>query len=83
MKVKLEVDCTPKEARSFLGLPDVEALNKHMVDEMKSRIDAGIGMAAPEELMKSWMNLGGQATEQFRKLMTTAMAAAGSTSRPG
>lgn len=83
MKVKLEVDCTPKEARSFLGLPDVEALNKHMVDEMKSRIDAGIGMAAPEELMKSWMSLGGQATEQFRKLMTTAMTAAGTSSRPG
>ena len=82
MKVKLEVDCTPAEARSFLGLPDVEALNKHVVDEMKSRIDAGVAMVAPEELMKSWMSLGGQATEQFRKLMTAAMAA-GSTNRPG
>ena len=78
MKVKLEVDCTPAEARSFLGLPDVEALNKHVVDEMKSRIDAGVAAVAPEELMKSWMSLGGQATEQFRKLMTAAMAAGGS-----
>ena len=77
MKVKLEVDCTPAEARAFLGLPDVEALNKHVVDEMKSRIDAGVAMVAPEELMKSWMSLGGQATEQFRKLMTAAMAAGG------
>ena len=77
MKVKLEVDCTPVEARSFLGLPDVEALNKHVVDEMKSRIDAGVAMVAPEELMKSWMSLGGQATEQFRKLMTAAMTAGG------
>ncbi len=82
MKVKLEVDCTPAEARSFLGLPDVEALNKHIVDEMKSRIDAGVAMVAPEELMKSWMSLGGQATEQFRKLMTAAMAAGGA-NRPG
>ena len=82
MKVKLEVDCTPAEARSFLGLPDVEALNKHVVDEMKSRIDAGVAMVAPEELMKSWMSFGGQATEQFRKLMTAAMAAGG-VNRPG
>ena len=82
MKVKLEVDCTPAEARSFLGLPDVEALNKHVVDEMKSRIDAGVAMVAPEELMKSWMSLGGQATEQFRKLMTAAMTAGGA-NRPG
>ena len=79
MKVKLEVDCTPAEARAFLGLPDVESLNKHVVDEMKSRIDAGVAMAAPEELMKSWMTLGGQATDQFRKLMTAAMAASGPT----
>ena len=82
MKVKLEVDCTPAEARSFLGLPDVEALNNHVVDEMKLRIDAGVAMVAPEELMKSWMSFGGQATEQFRKLMTAAMAAGG-VNRPG
>lgn len=82
MKVKLEVDCTPAEARAFLGLPDVEALNQHVVDEMKSRLDAGMAMAAPEELMKTWMSFGGQATEQFRKLMTSAMAM-GTASRPG
>ncbi len=76
MKVKLEVDCTPKEARSFLGLPDLEGLNNHLVEEMKSRIDAGVAMTAPDELMKSWMSFGGQATDQFRKLMTSAMAAA-------
>jgi len=82
MKVKLEVDCTPAEARTFLGLPDVEALNKHVVEEMKSRIDSGMAMAAPEELMKTWMSFGGQATEQFRKLMTSAIAM-GTTNRPG
>ncbi len=75
MKVKLEVDCTPAEARAFLGLPDVEAFNQHVVDEMKSRMDAGVAMIAPEELMKSWMSLGGAATEQFRKLMSAAVAA--------
>ena len=77
MKIKVECDCTPAEARAFLGLPDVQALNDHMVSEMKSRMDANIAMAAPEELMKTWMTFGGQATEQFRKLMTAAATAAG------
>ena len=72
MKVTVEVDCTPQEARSFLGLPDVSALNSHLVDEMKKRMDANIAMAAPEELMKSWMAFGGQASEQFMKLMSAA-----------
>ncbi|MBA3810791.1 MAG: hypothetical protein H0X27_03925 [Caulobacteraceae bacterium] len=72
MKVTVEVDCTPTEARTFLGLPDVAALNAHMVKEMKRRMDANMTMAAPDELMKSWMAFGGQASEQFMKLMTAA-----------
>ena len=35
MKVTIEVDCTPQEARAFLGLPDVAALNEHLVEEMQ------------------------------------------------
>ena len=75
MKVSLEVDCTPEEARAFLGLPDVRALNDHMVAEMKSRMEANLAMAQPEELMKSWMAFGGQASEQFMKMMTAATSA--------
>ncbi len=82
MKLSVEVDCTPSEARAFLGLPDVRSLNEHMVKEMKARMDANLALAAPEELMKNWMALGGQASEQFMKLMTAAAgAAASSTTR--
>ncbi len=81
MKLNLEVECTPQEARAFLGLPDVSGLNEHMVREIKNRMDANMALVAPEELMKSWMAFGGQATEQFRKLMTAAATgAAGSKS---
>ncbi len=82
MKVRIDFDCTPQEARTFLGLPDVEALNDHMVKEMKARLDANMAMIAPEELLRNWMSFGGQATEQFRKLMTAAAAAAQSR-KPG
>lgn len=78
MKVNVEIDCTPAEARAFFGLPDVSSLNEHMVEEMKKRLDANLAMAAPEELMKSWMSFGGQASEQFMKLMAAA-AGGGST----
>ena len=80
MKAKLEVDCTPAEARAFLGLPDVGPLNEHLVKEMKSRLDANLALVAPEDLMRNWLTLGGQASEHFLKLMT---AAAGSATRGG
>ena len=76
MKVTVNVECTALEARIFLGLPDVRALNDHMVQEMKARMDSNLAMVAPEELMKSWMTFGGQASEQFMKLMTAAAGAA-------
>lgn len=76
MKMTIEVDCTPVEARTFLGLPDVTPLNEQVVEEMKRRMAANVAMLEPEALMKSWMALGGQATDQFQKLMTAAAGAA-------
>ena len=76
MKVTVEVDCTPVEARSFLGLPDVTGLNEALVGEMQARMKANMAALQPEELMKSWMAFGGQAQEQFRNLMSAATRSA-------
>jgi Family of unknown function (DUF6489) len=76
MKMTIDIDCTPEEARRFLGLPDVSALNDHLVAEMQKRIDANMAMIAPDELVKNWMSFGAGAQEQFRKLMEVGMSAA-------
>ncbi|HLZ74251.1 DUF6489 family protein [Phenylobacterium sp.] len=76
MKMTIEVDCTPEEARRFMGLPDVSALNEHLVNEMKGRIEANMSMISPDELVKNWMSFGAGAQEQFRKLMEVGMSAA-------
>ena len=76
MKMNVEVECTPIEARAFLGLPNVEPLNDHLVAEMKRRMDENMAMMQPEELMKSWMSFGVQAQDQFRRLMEMAATSA-------
>lgn len=82
MKVTVEIDCTPEEARAFLGLPNVAPLNDHLVAEMQRRMDENMARLQPEELMRSWTAWGAQAQEQFRRLMTAAAAGgAGSTDR--
>lgn len=73
MKVNIEIDCTPDEARAFLGLPDVSSLNDHLVEEMKSRMDANMSAMQPDELMKSWSSFGQSAQDQFRRLMEAAV----------
>lgn len=76
MKMNVEIECTPVEARAFLGLPNVEPLNDHLVAEMKRRMDENMAMMQPEELMKSWMSFGVQAQDQFRRLMEMAATSA-------
>jgi hypothetical protein len=73
MKINVEIDCTPAEARAFMGLPDVAPLNEHLVGEMQKRMDANISAMKPEELMKTWTSFGIQAQDQFRRLMEGAV----------
>ena len=75
MKFRVEAECTPVEARAFLGLPDVTPLNEQMVQEISSRLTANASVLKPDELMKTWMSFGGQAQEQFMKMMTSAASA--------
>ncbi len=75
MKMTIEIDCTPVEARAFMGLPDVTLLNEKLVEEMQKRMTANINMVSPEELMKNWAAFGAGAQEQFRNLMSAAVDA--------
>jgi hypothetical protein len=72
MKVNVEIDCTPQEARAFFGLPDVTLLNAHLIAEIQKRLDANLSMASADELMRNWLAFGGQASEQFVKMMAAA-----------
>ena len=38
MKLSIDIDCTPQEARAFLGLPDVEAFQKEMMAEVQEQL---------------------------------------------
>lgn len=78
MKVNIEIDCTPEEARSFLGLPDVTALNETLMSEMQRRAEANMDQLDPEALMRQWTAFGGQMTNQFMDIMRSASAGPGS-----
>ena len=73
MKMTIEIDCSPQEARTFLGLPDVTTLNDKLVEEMQKRMTANMAMLSPDELIKNWTAFGVGAQEQFRNLMNAAV----------
>ena len=76
MKFTVNVECSPEEARRFIGLPDVTPLNEAIVQEMTKRMEANVALMSPDTMMKSWMSVGTQAQDAFLKLMTTSAGAA-------
>ncbi|MBI1339654.1 hypothetical protein GC169_05510 [bacterium] len=81
MKLNITVDCTPEEARAFLGLPNVEPINDVLVTSVKQRIEQNMELVSPEFYLKQWHSMGGQVSDQFMQMMTAgARAAAGGSS---
>jgi len=77
MKVKIDIDCTPEEARAFLGLPDVGPLQQALLREMEARMKAGLAAMDPETLMKTWFPGGMQGWEQMQKAFWSQLAGGG------
>lgn len=49
MKINVEVECTPEEARSFMGLPDVSKANSVYVDTVAKAMK---GVSSPDQLQE-------------------------------
>jgi hypothetical protein len=77
MRLTVNIDCTPEEARAFFGMPDVGPLNAMIVEEMTKRAKDNLDtLADPERFMAQMMTMGGKGLEQFQSLMGAAMGAA-------
>ncbi len=76
MKISIDVDCSPEEARAFLGLPDVAPMQAGVMEELGKRMSAGLEAMDPEALMKTWMPLGLQGLEQAEKMFWSQMSEA-------
>ena len=77
MKVNIEIDCTPVEARQFMGLPDVVPMQTAVMDKMQQQMVANIEKISPESLMQSWFTFDPKLAERFQD-MFVAMSGLGS-----
>ena len=78
MKVNIEVDCTPDEARRFLGLPDVAPMQHTVMAAMEKRLVDTISSTDSQQLMSQWLPMGVQGLEQWQAMWAQlAQTAAG------
>ena len=86
MKINVEVDCTPDEARRFLGLPDVAPMQQRMIEGLEQRLATAVQAADPQKLLEQWLPLSAKSMEQWQglwsQLAQTAMGFPGSGGKP-
>jgi len=76
MKVNIEIDCTPLEARQFFGLPDLGPMQTAVMDRLQQQMMSNIEKMSPEAVIQSWLTFDPRLAERFQD-MFVAMAGLG------
>ena len=76
MKFNIEVECTPDEARRFLGLPEVAPMQARLIEEMEAQLKETVRGMDGEAMLEQWLPVGIKGVEQFQSVWTQLAAAA-------
>lgn len=73
MKVNVEIDCTPEEARRFLGLPDVSKANEAYVDAVLKAMQGVGNLDQLQAMTRQLAPMGELGMKFFQNIMETGM----------
>jgi hypothetical protein len=77
MKVNVEIDCTPEEARRFLGLPDVTKANEAYVDAALKAMQGVGSFEQMQEYAKQLAPMGQMGMKLFEQFLSSGAAMSG------
>ena len=64
MKVTIEIDATPQELRTMMGLPDIEPIQQELMEKIREKALAGVDITDPAKLMSIFM----PTSDQFKNM---------------
>ncbi|HYN77380.1 MAG TPA: DUF6489 family protein [Lamprocystis sp. (in: g-proteobacteria)] len=70
MKITINFDLTPVEMRKLVGLPDVEAFQQQMMDDIRERMMGGADGYDPMKLFQPYMTGTMASWDIFQKMLT-------------
>ena len=74
MKVNVEIECSPEEARRFMGLPDVEKANKAYIDAVSKAMSGVSNVDQLQEYAKNLAPMGQFGLKLFQNFMESGNA---------
>ena len=72
MKLNVEVDCTPEEARAMMGLPDLTPVHDKYVATLTDAMDGVMPTEAIDGMIRSWAPMGDAGMNFWRKLFDSS-----------
>lgn len=69
MKISVEVDCTPEEARRCAGLPDLTPLHDAYLDRARAAIDQGLTPEVIRSMVQTWGPMGEAGVTLWRQMI--------------
>ena len=82
MKIKIDIDCSPEEARAFLGLPDVADFQRAAMEQMQQRTADYFESLEPDKLAKMFMPAGVEAWDAMQRAFTRFAAGTAGSGKP-
>ncbi len=76
MKVTIDIDCSPEEARRFLGLPDASKANEVYVDAMTKAMSGVGSIEQLQEYAKQIAPMGQMGMKMFQQFLESGAAMA-------
>ena len=74
MKVTIEIDCSPEEARQFLGLPDVSKANQFYVEAIAKGMKGAANIDQLQDFAKGLAPMGQLGMKLFQQVMESGSA---------
>lgn len=72
MKINVEVECTPEEARRAMGLPDFSPVHERYISMLLESMDKNTNPELLESMMRHWNPMGEAGMNFWRGLFDTA-----------
>lgn len=72
MKISVDVEMTPEEMRKLFGLPDVEAFQRQLMDDIRERMVSGTEGYDPIKLFQPYVTGTMASWDMFQKMLSNA-----------
>ncbi len=74
MKVTVDFDCTPEEARTFLGLPDVKPMQAAVMASLEKQAIQAVDHFSPDAMLRLWFTTLPQMSSQMQEMFSRMVA---------